>query len=48
VGVLIAGVLSGELLLFVTREVLAVPAAIVVAVALDLWLRWRAGAPLLD
>jgi len=42
IGVLVAGVLYGQLLLFATGEVLALPAAVGGAVALDCWLILRA------
>jgi hypothetical protein len=48
VGMLLSGVLGGLVLVFATRQILVLPAAILAAVALDLWLAWRAGRPLLD
>ena len=41
VGVLVAGVASGLLLMFATSQVLALPAVIGGTVALDAWLLWR-------
>ena len=43
VRVLLAGVLAGQVLLFATEQLLTLPAAVLGAVALDVWLDRRQG-----